>query len=710
MNAPSLDRITTKVSITFALSTLMVAVSVALAGSLVYFNYQRNHEVALLAAEDMLMALSKQIEDRMLTLVRPIVRVAELAPDIAPIGISDEGLAPSYRTFLTHLVEQLPHLNSIFIGLADGSFFQVASVGSFTPDYRQKLGVAPSATIGQYTIIPGNRDVPRRTVQYFAADGSPLSETTVEVTEFDPRERPWYVLAADAEGAVATPPYRFASSGEFGLTVAHRLPGERGGVLGVDITLIGLTRFLLSQRPTTESRLYLFTPKGDVLAWAGDADAIAAPDGDKPQTVSVPNLRDFVDPFAGMLRAHLLDGIEMPPQFDQEGQTYITRIERLTGPLGSTNYIGVVVPSDHFTGAITDLGRQGALLSILFILATVPLIALTSRVFSRPLQKLATEADAIRAFELEGPVEVASRVREIQALSVSMDRMKSGLRTFGVYVPKDLVRQMMSRSSPPRLGGERREITVLFTDVAGFTPIADGLEPEVVMQRMSAYFETATTALRQHGGTIDKFMGDAVMAMWNALVDDPAHAHSACRAVLAVREALTELSMRLVADGLAPMPTRFGLHTGAAVVGNVGSSERMNFTALGATVNLAARLEPLNKVFGTEILVSDQIAERVREHFHLRSVAIVRPKGVGLPLRIHELLGERRSEDDFGWTSQWETGFEAFVDGNLEASTEGLECLPEALDTDPVRTRLLGRIESARSSHDGRPWNPVEAF
>jgi adenylate cyclase len=411
-----------------------------------------------------------------------------------------------------------------------------------------------------------------------------------------------------------------------------------------------------------------------------------------------------------MLRTAVDGGSKLPSQIEQQGRTFITQHRRTIGPLGSTIHIGIIVPADHFTGAITALGRQSALISILFILATVPLIALASRAFSRPLHKLAAEADAIRAFELEQPVRVSSRVREIQALSTSMDRMKSGLRTFGIYVPRDLVRQLMSRASPPALGGERREITVLFSDIAGFTPIADGLEPEIVMQRMSTYFETATTALREHGGMIDKFMGDAVMAIWNALVADPDHALSACRGVLAMRAALAALSTRLVADGLAPMPTRFGLHTGEAVVGNVGSSERMNFTALGATVNLAARLEPLNKVFGTEILISEQVATRVREHFHIRSVAIVKPKGVGQPLRVHELLAERDSGGDFDWTTQWEAAFEAFIAGDFDTAAKLAEATPATLTADPVRSYLLARIARERGRHRDGAWNAVEAF
>lgn len=710
MTTTTSRRQATDVSITVALSTLMVAVALVLAIFLIYFNYLRNRDAALLAAEDMMAALSEQVEERLLTTIEPVVSIADLAPELAPIGGTAKEIDPGFRRFLVRIVARFPQVDSVYVGWRDGSFFRVASLRSYNEARRGTLRVPENAGILLFTVAAVSEQAPRETIEYLASDGASVAPSLSRASTFDPRARPWYTRALETDRVTATPPYRFTSSGEIGLTAARRLQGELGGVFGVDLTLSNLSGFLALQRPTPESHLYLFTPEEKILAWAGGASDELRDGAGGVESASVPNLTDINDPFASILHKHSFERGAPPYEFDQQGRSYIAKRTEFTGPLGTTNYLGIVVPTDHFTGRIMELGRKSTFISIALILAAVPLIAFASRAFSRPLQRLAVEADAIRAFELEGSVAVQSRVREIQALSTSMDRMKSGLRTFGVYVPRDLVRQMISQSSAPVLGGDRREITVLFSDIAGFTPIADGLEPEVVMQRMSTYFETATTALRGSGGTIDKFMGDAVMAMWNALVDDPQHPRSACCGVLAARAALAGLSARLVAQGLAPMPTRFGLHTGVAVVGNVGSSERMNFTALGATVNLAARLEPLNKVFGTEILISEQLAERVRQHFHLRSVAVVKPKGVTAPLRIYELLGERGSDDSFDWTSPWEAAFESFLGGDLDEARRRLEDLPQAVSDDPVRNRLLDRIAVSREAQGGEPWNPVEAL
>src|SRR5262249_4099364 len=158
------------------------------------------------------------------------------------------------------------------------------------------------------------------------------------------------------------------------------------------------------------------------------------------------------------------------------------------------------------------------------------------------------------------------------------------------------------------LGGSRREVTVLFTDVEGFTSLTENVDPERVMLNMSRYLGVLSETIMAHGGTVDKFVGDGGMAIWNAPAKDPDHVAHACAATLACREANRKLNIEFEQEGWPAYKTRFGLHTGEATVGIIGSFDRMAYTVLGATVNLAARLEPLNKRYGSEILVSEAVA------------------------------------------------------------------------------------------------------
>ncbi len=163
----------------------------------------------------------------------------------------------------------------------------------------------------------------------------------------------------------------------------------------------------------------------------------------------------------------------------------------------------------------------------------------------------------------------------------------------------------------------------------------------------------------KHSGTVDKFIGDAVMAIWNAPADDPDHVVHACAGVLAMLRANERLNTEFEQEGWPVYKTRFGLHVGEAVVGNIGSVDRMNYTALGATVNLAARLEGLNKNYGTSILVSSAVRDRAASRFIFRSVDQISPKGFAESFGIFELICERGSNSDEEFCQDWEMTYAA---------------------------------------------------
>jgi adenylate cyclase len=234
---------------------------------------------------------------------------------------------------------------------------------------------------------------------------------------------------------------------------------------------------------------------------------------------------------------------------------------------------------------------------------------------------------------------VASFVREIHELGRTVNLAQRAIWSFAHFVPKEIVRRVIDNSISTELGGAREEITVLFTDVRDFTTIAESADPDLLMQQTSRYFSTLTEAFLAEGGTVDKFIGDAVMVFWNAPNPQPDHVERACRAALTGKAASDKLNAQFEAEGLKPFFTRFGIHVGEAVVGNLGSTERMNYTALGNTVNLASRLEGLNKQFGTTILVSEDVYARVQQRFRFKAVGSVTAKGMTRETRVFELAG-----------------------------------------------------------------------
>lgn len=201
-------------------------------------------------------------------------------------------------------------------------------------------------------------------------------------------------------------------------------------------------------------------------------------------------------------------------------------------------------------------------------------------------------------------------------------------RMFSRYVPEAVVEQLAAHPELLKLGGEHREVTLMFTDLAGFTTLAEKLEPKRAAELLNRYLTAMNQVIFRYGGTIDKFIGDAIMAFWNAPLADPAHALDAVRAACDMQAAMAGLNTQLVADGLPRLGMRIGVHTGVALVGNMGYEiGRLNYTAVGDAVNLASRLEGANKAYGTNILLSVACADKLGGQIPLRRVDLVRAKG-----------------------------------------------------------------------------------
>ena len=219
-------------------------------------------------------------------------------------------------------------------------------------------------------------------------------------------------------------------------------------------------------------------------------------------------------------------------------------------------------------------------------------------------------------------------------------------RLFGRYVSPDIFHQLMTNPSAVRMGGERREMTVLFSDIRGFTAASETSTPEAVVDQLNEYFSGMVDVLFRHQGTLDKFVGDMVMGLFGAPVANPNHADDAVAAAIEMIERLDRLNAGWTAAGRAPLDIGIGINSGEMIAGNIGSESIMSYTVIGDAVNLGARIESLNKDYGTHILISEATRARLTRPVETRRVAEVQVKGRHEPVVVYEVMSKHSAGGD----------------------------------------------------------------
>jgi adenylate cyclase len=256
------------------------------------------------------------------------------------------------------------------------------------------------------------------------------------------------------------------------------------------------------------------------------------------------------------------------------------------------------------------------------------------------------------------------------------------------------------------LGGEARAITSFFSDVAGFSTLSENRSPGEIVALMNEYLSAMTDIIEAHGGFVDKYIGDAIAAMFGAPLDDPAHATNAVRAALACRRRLAELERTGDTLKSRKLAHRIGLNTGAALVGNIGSRRRFNYTAMGDMVNLASRLEGANKYFGTSIMAAEATVAATGNAFVWRELDLIRVQGRAQPVRIFEPLaaaGEASPEDQ----AQAAAYAEGLARWRARDFMGAAECFVRFAHADPAAATFLARAKALAGRPPGLDWEPI---
>lgn len=279
---------------------------------------------------------------------------------------------------------------------------------------------------------------------------------------------------------------------------------------------------------------------------------------------------------------------------------------------------------------------------------------------------------------------------------------------FSRYVNKDVMKQIQNDPSMLKLGGAKVDLTVLFSDIAGFTTISENFKPEELVGFLNEYLGEMTDIIMKRQGTLDKYEGDAIMAFWNAPLPQHDHALNACLAALENQKKLAALRKKWSKMNLPEMRVRIGINTGEAVVGNMGSSERFNYTAMGDNVNLASRLEGINKQYGTYLMISQHTHEDVKEEVFCRELDDLRVKGKKTAVKVFELMAKKgeETEEMIHIKHGFEEGLKLYREKKFTDAKEKFE----ALKNDPPSQVFAKRCEDFIQHPPAADWDGVWNF
>ncbi len=482
--------------------------------------------------------------------------------------------------------------------------------------------------------------------------------------------------------------------------------GKFGGVLRVGLLTQQLDRAvripLAPAGKPDPHRIFICDAEGRLITPVTPSDRLQEFGEDlriAPATLPPEIVRALADP---KLRAVGEGTPNISGHFRFNGEEFLTTFRALPETQGWI--VGIVVPRAYYLGKLTAIRQRLLSISLGIMALLVVGGTLVLRRVKWALGQIAKESLKMNAFEFS-PTPTAAAFRDVSDVLESLEKAKTAMRAMSKYVPINLVRRLYRNKTEPVLGGELMEISIMFADIRDFTTFSEQLTPNQLAAALGRYLDVMARIIQQEtGGTIDKFIGDAIMTFWNAPEPVAEHARMACLAALRCREAGRVLSQSSEWLGLPPFETRFGLHQDKALVGHFGAPDRMNYTAIGDAINLASRLEGLNKQYGTTIIASDRIFEDARAQFDFRLLDWVTVKGKTEAIKIYELLGQKGEAGELRETvAAYEDAFGAYVKRDFAAAIAILE----KHDADAPSAVLIDRCRAFQQTPPTADWRGV---
>jgi adenylate cyclase len=601
-------------------------------------------------------------------------------------GVLDTAEADKRKfVFLSQLLAQ-PTLSSVAFGWPDGSFSAAHKLGDTAVELQEIASDHSKLQIDRY--------------EFFKGDPKFNSHRS-EDTHYSVVDQEWFRESMKSDGpswlTLTTHPDGERPSVAY--AGAIELNDKRVGVLGIFIELTRVSRFLSQLTIGKSAGAFILDRTGGAIASPDtEADEVTALKTDDPL-------------FPAAVSAIRQAGNNYNPD---DGQAYRSRVtvdgkiyEAVLTPISFPGWsLVTVVPESEFLGPVQMTIRRLLIgLAVLIVAAGLFSVWFAQRLIAAPLIKVVNEIKHVERFDLDMVERHPSRLTEIENLSGAIGDMAQGLAAFRKYIPADLVKRLISEGNKATLGGAVRPMSVMFVDMAGFTGMSERLGDRII-PKLSHYFDSVSTEIQACGGTIDKFIGDAVMAFWGAPALNADHAVDCCRAALCCQRAVRDSG--LADDAGNPIQIRIGINSGDMLVGNIGSEVRLNYTVIGDAVNIASRLESANKIYGSVIMIGPETRRLAGDRIVVRELDRLAVYGRAGGLQIYELLamtGELAGEFTVPsrWVGLYESGLASYRARDFAAAMQHFENAIADRKQDQASSIMIERCKQQleRPSDDG---------
>ncbi|MEA2920508.1 MAG: adenylate cyclase, partial [Bradyrhizobium sp.] len=607
------------------MSLLFIGLSIPVLIFILIYNYNKNSAGMVAILNDAVAQTSQAGIERTENLIESTESPLRFLAEVAG---ADSGYfrTEQSRDLLYRALTSAAHIDAIYVSFEDGYHRVVTRIDE---DRRRADPKIPAAANWHSSYIDAITFALSRVRHRKFFDIWPHQVGAYDVpTDTDIRLLPGYQAAKTTRTLAMTEPSVNPDTG-FPI-ISLRIPIFRGveflGCASANITVDVLSRFLDKHRASAHSTtLIADRNNGKIIAFPDKQKGVRIENG----ALKIATLADIDDPDVREAhRQHAGTGAnKLAFQSPTNGEDLIAAFANFPGGFGQPWQVFTLTPIDDFVGTLKKTNRLMMVVIIGLTMVELFFIFVASRRLSRPVENVSRQLQAIEGLNFDTPARPPSNIQEIAKLESAASLLRTSLKSFSSFVPLDVVRQLIKSGIPLTLGVEARFLTVFFSDLENFSSHSETLAPDDLLVQISTYLEEVSSAISEEGGTVDKFIGDGVMAFWNAPVERPDHVLRACAAAVRAARRMERVNDAWEAEGRPRIHIRIGLNCANVLVGNVGSSSRLSYTALGDGVNVAARLEGINKQFGTTICISDSIYDQAKADILARPIKRVQVKG-----------------------------------------------------------------------------------